>query len=137
MIIAGLIYISLEEVKEFHRLQIETYGGTLGTRDEAGLASAVEMPAATFGGVDLYEDVFTKAVVYAFHIAEAQAFLDGNKRVAVHTAVVFLELNGYSISDNNMGLYEAMIKIANKEMDKEDLAEFFRELVIDGQKKEK
>jgi len=134
MTIAGLIYISLEEVKKFHRRQIETYGGTLGIRDESGLASAVEMPAASFGGVDLYEDIFIKAAVYAFHIAEAQAFLDGNKRVAVHTAVAFLALNGYTISDNNMALYEAMIKIANKEMDKEDLAELFRNLVIDGQK---
>jgi death-on-curing protein len=34
------------------------------------------------------------AAAFALHIAEAQAFLDGNKRTAIASALVFLEVNG-------------------------------------------
>jgi len=32
---------------------------------------------------------------YAFHLAESQAFLDGNKRTAVASALVFLPATAY------------------------------------------
>lgn len=123
------IYLTVDEVKEIHKAQLEMFGGLSGIRNLSGLKSAVEQPKATFAGQDLYPDICEKASVYAFHIAESQAFVDGNKRVAVITAVTFLKLNGYEIPDNSMELYNAMIKIANKEMSKEDLANLFRMLI--------
>ena len=36
------------------------------------------------------------AAAYAFGIAKAHAFVDGNKRTAFVTAITFLRLNGYS-----------------------------------------
>jgi death on curing protein len=76
-----------------------------------------------YGGVDVYEI----AAAYAYHLAECQAYLDGNKRTGAQAAFVFLEGCGVScdrLSEDRT--YEAMIKIANREMSRADLAEYFR-----------
>ncbi len=69
------------------------------------------------------------AAAYAFHIAENQPFLDGNKRTALGAAMVFLQDNGFEFPADDLTLYEAMIAIANKEMDKYDLAGLFGDML--------
>ena len=71
---------------------------------------------------------FEMAAAYAFHLAENQTFLDGNKRTALVSALVFLDINGFEILDENMRLYDAMIAIANRQMNKYDLAQLLEEL---------
>ena len=61
-------------------------------------------------------------------LSENQPFLDGNKRTALVSALVFLDINGFIILDERMQLYDAMIAIANKEMDKYDLAKLLKDL---------
>ncbi len=73
-------------------------------------------------------DVFEIAAAYAFHLAQAQAFLDGNKRVAVAVALVFLAGNGHAGQPDQERLYDAMIGIAERRLDKAGLAAVFREL---------
>ena len=55
------IFLSLGEVLEIHRDQIERYGGDLGIRDLGLLQSALAMPAAGFGGRYLHTDLFEMA----------------------------------------------------------------------------
>ena len=86
------------------------------------------MPQASFGGEYLHNGLFEMAAAYAFHVAENQPFLDGNKRTALVACLVFLDINGFVILDVEMRLYTAMIAIANKEMDKYDLANLLSEL---------
>jgi death-on-curing protein len=73
-------------------------------------------------------DLFDVAAAYAFHISEAQAFLDGNKRTAIAAALVFLEGNGVVVPSETDRLYEAMIAMVEKRMGKVQLAELLREL---------
>ena len=68
------------------------------------------------------------AAAYAFHIAENQPFLDGNKRTALSSVLTFLRLNGHSVLDPEMRLYSALIDIANHSANKSDLADLFRTL---------
>ena len=63
-------------------------------RDREKLESALAQPFQSFGGTDLYPTLIEKAARLLFGIAEAQAFQDGNKRLAWLIAVIFLELNG-------------------------------------------
>lgn len=73
---------------------------------------------------------FDVAASHAFHIAEAQAFCDGNKRTAIATAIAFLAGNGFEptvTGELQDTLYEAMIAMAEKRMDKAGLAALFRE----------
>ena len=75
------VFLTMEDVEFLHRGSIRRFGGTHGVRDRATLESAVNQPKNLF----YYGqgDVFEVAAGYAFHIAQAQAFLDGNKRTAM------------------------------------------------------
>lgn len=77
-------------------------------------------------------DFFDVAAAYAFHLAEAQAFLDGNKRTGMGAALVFLEGNGISVPEATAELYEAMIAIAAHRMGKPELAALLRRLCGGG-----
>ncbi len=123
-----ILYISLDVVLEIHSRQLEEFGGASGIRSQSGIEAAVGVPKATFDNQDLYPTIFSKAAAYAFHIAEAQAFVDGNKRVALDAALTFLAINGYELNEECMELYEAMIAIAERRMNKVELADLFEKL---------
>jgi death-on-curing protein len=122
-------FLERAEVEELHRDSLQAYGGTAGTRDEGMVESALgaAINTALYGN----GDVFEVAASYAFHIAEAQAFFDGNKRTAIAAALTFLALNHPmprpAESDLN-ALYDAMIAIARHELDKPGLAALLRQL---------
>ena len=129
-------FLTIDDVMKIHARQLEEFGGANGLRDRSGLEAAITQPQASWGGQFLYETIFDMAAVYAFHIAEAQAFVDGNKRTALNTALVFLLINGYRVSHQfGPEMYDAMIGIATKEVSKEDLADIIRDLVIDSKDK--
>lgn len=52
-------------------------------------------PAASFGGVDFYPDLASKAAVLCIHLVKNHPFPDGNKRVAFLAMIEFVERNGY------------------------------------------
>ena len=54
-------YISIDEVVAIHFELINQFGGSQGMRDFGLLHSAVERSRASFGGEDLYPDIFSKA----------------------------------------------------------------------------
>jgi death on curing protein len=119
-------FLSFEDVAEIHAEGIAQFGGTLGIRDQGALESAICHPQNVYhyaGG-----DLFDIAAAYAYHIAEAQAFLDGNKRAAVGAALIFLEGNGVSTDADSMPLYDAMIAVAEKRLSRAGLAEVLRGL---------
>jgi death-on-curing protein len=120
-------FLTLDEILEIHRDQIERYGGDEGIRDNGLLESAVAMPQQSFGGEYLYRDIFEMAAAYAFHLAENQAFVDGNKRTGLAAAYMFLALNGHRLVEHGDRLYEAMIAIGTHRLDKGGLAQVFRE----------
>jgi len=68
------------------------------------------------------------AAAYAYHISENQPFVDGNKRTALGAALIFLEMNGKLVSDPKGRLYEAMMDLANRRLDKKGLAKILKEL---------
>lgn len=121
-------FLSVEDVLQIHDEQLAAYGGAAGLRDLSLLKSAVGVPQASFGGAYLHEDLAHMAAAYAFHVAQNQPFMDGNKRTGLVAALVFMDLNGITILDPQAKLYDAMIAIAERQMDKEDLAELLREL---------
>jgi death on curing protein len=121
-------FLSVDEVLSLHVDQIRLFGGTEGLRDRGALESAIAMPQASFGGQFLHDDVFEMAAAYAFHIAENQPFLDGNKRTALDAAIVFLGLNGYLVLDPDEKLYDAMIDLSSGAMNKKQLGILLKSL---------
>ena len=90
-------FLDLAEVLEIHVDQIERYGGTAGVRDLPLLLSALAMPTAGVRGVYVHGTLFEIAAAYLFHIAKNHAFVDGNKRTALASALTVLDLNGITI----------------------------------------
>jgi len=116
----------MEEAREIHADQIERYGGSPGIRDITLLQSAIAMPAAGFGGQYLHSDLFEMAAAYLFHIVKDHPFVDGNKRVGIASALVFLELNGVGMKATNDSLVEMVLAVVEHKMAKAGIAEFFR-----------
>jgi death-on-curing protein len=125
-----LLFLSVDEVLELHSHQLHLFGGSDGLRDPAALDSAVATPAASFGGQFLHSNLFHMAAAYAFHIAQNQPFLDGNKRTALNAALVFLDINGWLVPDPDELLFDAMIAIAERRLDKDGLAALFEKLAV-------
>ncbi len=108
-----------------HRCSLEQHGGQDGIRDETSLESALAQPMHVFYYAQ--GDLCAIAAAYAYHLAENQPFIDGNKRTPITTALLFLEGNGVrSLALTDDQLYDAMIGIAEKRIDKAGLAEIFQ-----------
>lgn len=86
------VWVPLRAVLIIHDRQIARHGGASGIRD----AALLEMGCARAMNLAAYENASLTdiAAAYAFGIAKAHAFVDGNKRTAVVTALTFLRLNG-------------------------------------------
>jgi death-on-curing protein len=118
-------FLSREEIEHFHEESLEMFGGSAGLRDESGFLSAVEQPKNTF--YYGHGDVFDVAAAYAFHLAQSQCFIDGNKRTGMLSTVNFLDLNGIEATFDEMQLHDAMIGIAEHRLEKNDLAALLRQ----------
>jgi death-on-curing protein len=105
---------------------IDEFGGDPTTRDEALLESAVMMPTAKFGGKLLHPDLPAMAAAYLFHICRNHPFTDGNKRTALATAILFVQLNGSELVASDDELGALTIGIANGSTIKETVTLFFR-----------
>jgi death on curing protein len=123
-------YLSVEQVHILHAFQIERYGGARGCRDSGAVEAAAARPAMTFGGEELYPDLSSKAAALMHSLISNHAFVDGNKRVGAHAAVVFLLLNGCRLTFSARELIEAGMAAAKGEMGAEELAIWFRQRIV-------
>jgi death on curing protein len=128
--VANAFFLTLAEVVEIHTDQIHRYGGQAGVRDFGLLESALAQPEASFGGEWLHGDHYEMAAAYSYHLCQSHPFIDGNKRTALASALVFLELNGVSILAPRGRLTTAMFRIASGKMSKADFAKLLRKLPV-------
>jgi death-on-curing protein len=112
------LFLDVEDVLLIHGEQLAKYGRSAGLRDPGLLEPAVSIPRATVGAELAHKGLFAMAAAYAFHIAQNQPFVDGNKRTGLLAAIVFLDLNSVAITDPEGQLYDAMIAIAERRLDK-------------------
>ena len=77
-------------------------------RDPGLLDAAIHRPQVTIFGEDAYPTIALKAAALLHSITQGQAFLDGNKRMAVLSADAFVELNGHRITASEDDLYELL-----------------------------
>ena len=120
------LFLTLSDVLNIHTNQIEQYGGSHGVRDMHLLQSALAQPEASFGGVWLHEDLYEMAAAYAFHIAQNHPFIDGNKRAALASAIVFLKINECSPVGSQDAAADALLKLASGKLSKKDFAALLR-----------
>ncbi|MFT4180671.1 MAG: type II toxin-antitoxin system death-on-curing family toxin [Rhizobium sp.] len=123
-----IIFLTRTLVEQLHKMQIKRFGGLYGLRDEGALESALARPInkAQYGSVDVVE----LAAAYLFGLAKNHAFVDGNKRIAIVAAGIFLMDNGYEIQTADATLYSFVLAIAAGEIDEEGATRFLRDVCI-------
>lgn len=89
---------------------IDRYGGIHGLRDEGTLESAINAAENRYNYET--EDIAKLAATYAYHLSQAHAFLDGNKRIAAAVAGVFLEINGFWLDASEDEIIELFLDLA-------------------------
>lgn len=89
-----LIHSTVATVKSLHEQVLRVHGGSVGIREENLLESAVAAPQATMMGRPMIEDPIEVAASYLFYLCRNHPFVDGNKRAALATCLVFLSQNG-------------------------------------------
>jgi death-on-curing protein len=67
MTINDIEFLTLAEVIEIYKNQIELYGGSFAIRDFSLLSSAISIPKSTFDGKYLYNDLYEMAAAYIYH----------------------------------------------------------------------
>jgi death-on-curing protein len=82
------LFLARKQVLAYHHQQIELFGGAHGIIDEGLLDSALNQPQTTWC-YSSAADLFDLAAAYAFHLSKNHAFRDGNKRVALQSALAF------------------------------------------------
>lgn len=87
------VFLSLEECIRLHEEQIRRFGGSAGLRDPGLLESALARPRSGY-----YQTLFEQAAALLQSLAMNHCFVDGNKRMAMGCAFIFLDLNGFEIN---------------------------------------
>jgi death on curing protein len=119
-------FLTLDDVLESHVEQIATFGGGGDIRDVGLLESALAQPEAMFEGQYLHADVFEMAAAYLFHLVKNHPFVDGNKRVGLEAALLFLEINDQPVEASDDALVDIVLQTAQGQARKQQIAEFFR-----------
>lgn len=117
-------YLSVKDMLLLHHLAVEASGGSHGLRDMGLLEAAVARPKASFGGKDLYLTFFLKAGALVHSLLHNHAFVDGNKRTSMFSAMTFLELNGYLFVANQKEVVNFALKVENEKLSVEEIAQW-------------
>src|SRR5215469_6751725 len=102
-------FLTLSEILLILEDQIRNYGGIYGVSDLKLLDSAIYMPESSFEGQYLHKTIPAMAAAYSFHICQNHPFLDGNKRVALASSLVFLDINGYDFNCDDEMLFSVCL----------------------------
>lgn len=123
-------FLSIDDILEIHRRQLDLYGGLDGFNDRNVVESAAAQARASMFGQYLHEDLAEMAAAYLFHFAASQGFTDGNKRTAAACATVFLGRNGYELDCTDDELYELTMAVANNAMGKAEAGDWIRDRLV-------
>jgi death-on-curing protein len=107
---------------------IEEFGGLHGLRD----AGALEAALTAAENRAYYEQASLPicAATYAYHLTQAHAFLDGNKRLAAAVAEIFLELNRATLQTTDEEIVAVFLAIAAGEVSRQDVEQWFVQRVV-------
>ena len=120
-------YLYPNQVLFLHKKIMEQMGSEGGVRDLGLLESAVYRPQSSFGGQDLYPDLFLKAAALIHSIVRNHPFVDGNKRTGFEAMSLFLYVNGREIKASVEESYRFVIRIAqDRSFSEENTAEWLK-----------
>lgn len=126
-----LAHPTLEAVKAIHAEVLASHGGSEGVREPALLESAIAATQATMLGKPLFTDPIEIAAAYLFYLCRNHPFVDGNKRTALATSLVFLSGNEL-LPDEKLDAdkWEALtFAVASSQIDRDETIRRLRNLL--------
>lgn len=116
-------FLTVDEVVAQQEQQLAKYkGGVPGIRDSSQLAAAVELPAMTH---HLTGSLNAAAAGYLTYLVRDHVFEQGNKRIGLASALIFLAINGYKVNASNEELTGLVMKMASVGNTRESVEAFF------------
>ncbi|MCA9559374.1 MAG: type II toxin-antitoxin system death-on-curing family toxin [Myxococcales bacterium] len=122
----------MRDVLTIHRDTIRHEGGRPGLRDPGLLDAAVRMPVERFSDQYLHPSLAAMAAAYLFHLAKNHPFVDGNKRVALSAALLFLLANDVEALPDEDEAADVTIAVAAGEIGKDALVAWFTRVTGTG-----
>lgn len=122
-----IIFLSVADVVQIHTDTLRHEGGLDGIRDHGLLEAAAAMPRQKFNGDYLHDGPAAMAAAYLFHLANNHPFLDGNKRAAAMSALVFLTVNQVGVLPTSDEMTWVTLAVAAGDMNKTELTRWFVE----------
>ena len=118
-------WLTYDQVIAIHSRQLRRFGGAAGLRDDGLLRSAIERPVNKWH----YEqaELAELAAAYAFGLAKNHAFVDGNKRIAFMSLMIFLHRNGVRFAPDQAHATKMILSLAAGEVSEESLARWIRD----------
>lgn len=123
-------WLDLDIVLDVHAEQLALFGGADGVRDLGLLESALARPINKYAYGET--DLAALAAAYAFGIARNHPFVDGNKRSAFASILVFLGLNGIDFDPSPASATVMMLDLAAGRVAEEGLARWIRDNLPTG-----
>jgi death-on-curing protein len=122
---------TVEAVLAIHAEVLAAHGGSPGLRSQELLESAVAAPQATMMGQPMLSEPIEIAAAYLYYLCSNHAFVDGNKRVALATCLVFLSENGLLPCEKlSVDPWEALtLDVATGALRRDEVTERLRGLV--------
>ena len=112
-------------VLDVHAEQLALFGGADGVRGLGLLESALARPVNKFSFGET--DLAALAAAYAFGLAKNHPFIDGNKRAAFASIIVFVGLNGFDFDVPSEQATVIIMALAAGEVSEESLARWIRD----------
>jgi death on curing protein len=111
-------------VLAIHEMLIAEHGGAPGILSDDILESSLAGPEnlLAYGAPDLF-DLGAK---YAASLTLNHSFQDGNKRMALTVAGVFLEMNGHRLEASEPDAVSAVLALSTRELDEAGFARWLR-----------
>ncbi|MGY0067628.1 type II toxin-antitoxin system death-on-curing family toxin [Streptomyces sp. QTS137] len=109
------VYLSAEDVLAIAENAVDDQD--IAVRDAGLLESAVHRPSASMFGQEAYTDLFDKAAALLQSLTINHPFVDGNKRTAWVSCVVFLAMNEAQLRPDIDAAERLVIAVATGDMD--------------------
>jgi death-on-curing protein len=118
-------WLDVDIILDVHSEQLALFGGGDGLRDRGLLESALARPINKFAYGET--DLAVLAAAYAFGLAKNHPFVDGNKRVAFASVIVFLGMNEIDFDVPPEQATAMIFALAAGEVSEENLARWIRD----------
>jgi len=115
-------HVTLGDVLESHHRALD-FGGLDGVRDLGLVESAIARPYSGY-----YRSINAKAAALTHSLAKNHGFVDGNKRTALLTVLLFVARSGYRLTGQTVvtDAEQMILDLVENRMSFDELVEWFR-----------